>query len=191
FGGDGDQNVNLFWLGGGFQPGATNEPGDSDEIEISVSLGGGADSLYITDSDVAQDHFVVGQGSGMFAIGRINLNADETNGIDADLTLILGLETLTINGAGGGDTISGAGGFGTGESFTYPVAIYGNAGPDTLTGGSSYDYIEGGSEADIIKGGPGPDYLNSQDGVQGNDSVYGGTGADICVTDPGDSKTSC
>jgi hypothetical protein len=189
--GDGDQEVDLSWLGGGFQPGATDEPGDSDEIEISISLGGGTDKLFITDLDVAPDNFVAGGSSGPFVVGQINLNAGETNGIDADVTIILGLEKLMINGAGSGDTISGAGGAGTAGEFTVPMELYGNQGPDTLRGGSAADKIYGEAGDDIVKGGPGPDLLYTIDGVSGNDAAFGGTGNDMCQVDPGDQKTSC
>jgi type II secretory pathway pseudopilin PulG len=46
--GAGDQTVNLYWAGAGFKPGFTNEAGDSDEIEVSVSLGGGTDKLTVS-----------------------------------------------------------------------------------------------------------------------------------------------
>jgi hypothetical protein len=194
FAGDGGQALTVNTKGnGGFQPGFTDEPGYSDEVEISISLGGGDnDVVTIQGGESTSDHFVAGRSSGGFALlGRVNFNADEATGVDADVTLVLGIETLSFFGGGGGDTMSGTGGYGTGESYNAHMDINGGDGPDTLTGGAADDSIFGGAGADALKGGPGPDYLNTHDGVQGNDTAQGGNGADTCITDPGDSKTSC
>jgi Ca2+-binding RTX toxin-like protein len=188
-GGAGTQILGIHLDYGGFKPGFTNEPGTSDEIEISVSLGGDSDSLNIRGSGVG-DNIVVGKSSGFAVLGRMNLNAYETTGVDADLTLIVGIEEIVLYGKGGNDTISGAGGAGTGDAATHMLKIAGDDGADTLTGGAVGDKIGGGQGTDVMKGGAGPDWLDAQDGA-GGDSVYGGTGADTCVLDAGDSATSC
>jgi len=208
FAGAGDQVVTLHWLGNGFKPGATDEPGNSDEIEIAVSLGGGTDRLFIG-AGAGADKIVVGKSSGPFSNGAVNLNAGETRGVDVDITLIVGTESIGINGSGGSDTISGNGGAGTGDAYGLPLTLSGNVGDDTLTGGAAADEISGGlgddtlaggasgdtivggPDADTLKGGPGPDYLYANDGVNGNDEVFGGTGADTCFVDSGDVMTSC
>ena len=156
--------------------------------------------------DGSADKVRIGKSSGFGIAGRVNLNAGETTGIDADITLVLGIERLSFNGSSGNDTISGAGGVGTGEAFTIPLSLYGHIGNDTLTGGTagdditgaegddtlaggaSGDTLNGGADADTLKGGGGPDYLNATDGVSGNDQSLGGTGADTCVGDPGDQR---
>jgi len=208
FAGAGDQLVTLHWLGNGFRPGVTNEAGGSDEIEIYISLGGGTDRLFIG-AGGANDKIVVGKPALAFSNGAINLNAAERRGVDADITLVVGTETVSINGSGGSDTISGQGGSGTGAVFALPLTLSGNIGDDTLTGGAAADDISGelgndtlaggaagdtiigGPDADTLKGGSGPDFLYSDDGVSGNDQVYGGNGADTCTIDPGDATTSC
>jgi Ca2+-binding RTX toxin-like protein len=139
----------------------------------------------------------------------VNLNAAETTGIDADITLLIGVERLRINGAGGSDNISGAGGAGTGDPFTLPMELTGTSGDDilkggtagdqlqggfdddTLAGGGGSDSLNGGDDADTLKGGGGPDFLHATDGVSGNDEVFGGKGADTCDADVGDTVTSC
>ena len=193
FAGAGDQALTVsVKANDGFQPGFTDERGSSNEVEISISLGGGDNDVVNIAGEGAADHFVAGRSSGgLGLLGRINTNADESTGLDADITLIVGIEHLTLFGNGGADTLSGAGGFGTGESYAAHMYISGVDGADILTGGAAADWIYGGPGPDTLKGGPGPDYLNTQDGVPGNDEAFGGMGADSCVTDPGDATTSC
>ena len=174
----------------GFVPGFTNEPGNSDEIEISVSLGGGHDKLSIVGAETA-DHIVLGASSGGFAMGRANLNAGEATGVDADLTMVIGIEEVEVIGGNGGDTISGAGGAATGEKVAFPLTVYGGNNSDLLTGGAAGDYLQGSYGSDTIQGGPGPDHIHATDGVDGNDTIQGGKGVDFCDTDAGDSESSC
>ena len=108
----------------------------------------------------------------------------------SDLTMILGIEAVYIFGTTGPDTISGAGGSGTGDPASFSLFINGQDGEDAVTGGAMADTVIGGNDADVIKGGAGPDYLNSKDGTP-TDKVYGGDGADNCLTDLGDFKKSC
>ena len=190
--GAGHQVVSIFVGGGGFKPGFTDEPGTSDEIEISVSLGGDTDTFAIIGDNTARgDKVVMGKSSGFAVQGRINLNPGESSGIDGDVTLILGIEDVFMFGRDGTDTLSADGGSGTGSPVEFPVIISGGKGGDTLTGGNAADHIEGGTGPDIIKGGAGPDVLNSADGTNGNDEVFGGSGVDACTIDPGDVTTSC
>jgi hypothetical protein len=192
FGGDSDQIVTVNTKkNGGFQPGFTNESGSSDEVEISISLGNGnADGVNLQ-GDGSSLHYVAGRSSGSFALlGRVNFNANEATGVDADITLIVGIEQLVMVGGGGGDTFSGAGGYGTGESYIGYMRMFGNDGPDVLTGGAAHDWIYAGAGIDTIKGGAGPDYLDSKDGT-GGEQVSGGGGNDTCNVDAGDLKTSC
>jgi len=188
--GAGTQFVRFFFDYGGFKPGFTDEPGSSDEIEISVSLGGDSDGLSLWGGGTA-DHWTVGKSSGFAVRGKINLNADEVTGIDADLTIILGAEEIALVGRDGPDQISGAGGAGTGAAADFNLKIAGLDGADEVTGGDAGDNIVGGNGPDVLKGGPGPDLIDSTDGVSGNDQIFGGQGVDNCFFDAGDSVAGC
>ena len=183
------QFLNIDLNNGGFKPGFTNEPGSSDEIEISISLGGNSDDVYITGTDNS-DNIVVGKSSGYFVLGRINFNAAEATGVDADVTLILGIENVTVFGHGGADTISGGGGAGTGDTFALFMRIEGGNGPDDLTGSSVHDTIYGDAGLDVLYGLAGADELDATDGA-GGDQIFGGKGVDNCLADPGDTVTNC
>lgn len=98
FAGYGDQGVDLWLREGGFKPGLTNEAGNSDEIEIAVSLGGGADRLSFTGNDQAADNLRFGASSGPYVVGGANLNAGESTGVDEDLFTIVGTEHVSVYG---------------------------------------------------------------------------------------------
>lgn len=192
FAGDGDQIITVNTkANGGFQPGFTDEAGSSDEVEISISLGNGSADGVDLQNDGSAVHYVAGRSSGSFALlGRVNVNANEATGVDADITMIIGIEQLLLVGSDGGDTFSGAGGYGTGESYIGYMRMFGNGGPDTLIGGAAHDWIYAGAGADTLKGGGGPDYLDSKDGT-GGEQVLGGPGDDTCNVDVTDLTTSC
>jgi hypothetical protein len=189
--GAGTQFVVLYLDNGGFKPGFTDEPGTSDEIEISISLGGDNDSFVVYGSDTAADNIVIGKSSGFGVMGKMNLNANETTGIDADLTLIVGVEERVVLSRGGQDDVSGGGGAGTGDAADFLLKLGGGNAGDQLTGGTVKDSIIGGDGPDVLKGAGGPDFIDSNDGVSGNDQIFGGNGSDSCNFDSGDSVTSC
>ena len=189
-GGANSQVVGVRLDYGGFTPGFTDEPGSSDEIEISVSLGGDNDTLQIFGGGFG-NNIVIGKSSGFAVKGKLNLNPNETSGVDADLTVIIGVEQVMVFAEGGQDVVSAMGGSGTGDPADFLVFLDGGDGGDALTGGAVKDLIAGGDGADVIKGGPGPDDLNSVDGVHGNDAIFGGNGSDSCSYDVGDTLTSC
>lgn len=173
------------------QVGVDEDDGLAQVVVQRNGMGGGTgDTLRVFGSSGA-DHVIAGKSSGFGALGRMNLNSDELDGIDADLTLIVGIEIVRLYGFNGPDALSAAGSGGTGESADFSVQIVGGDGADVLTGGTVHDYIIGSGGADVLKGGAGPDTLDATDGVQGNDAVYGGTGDDTCLADPGDQKKSC
>jgi Ca2+-binding RTX toxin-like protein len=90
-----------------------------------------------------------------------------------------------INGGGAADKMNGH------QDIDY---LAGNAGDDKMLGGGAGDELHGNigrpSDNDVAKGSKGPDFIDVADS-RGNDSAAGGAGADTCVTDPGDSESSC
>ena len=97
------------------------------------------------------------------ASGTSNLIINVGVGENADFTAITantfdsGTDTLTINGATGGETILGS---------NIASTISGNAGNDNITGGSAADEINGGANNDTLDGNGGADTLT---GGAGND----------------------
>ena len=79
--------------------------------------------------------------------------------------------------------------------------LFGNRGDDELRGGPGSDLLddslahaEGVSPdtgADALVGGAGDDVLRARDEVDGNDTLDGSVGMDLCHADPGDPMTSC
>lgn len=144
---------------GGFVPGLTDEPADtSDEIEFRVDLGTGtgADSLVVDGAfDIGGDNIRSGAGG-------INLNAGEATG-DADVTnpasnaFPAGVESVSVLGNPGNDTLSAGGLAGTGAAATVPHLLTGDAGIDSLLGGAAGDTMRGGEDNDTLGGGGGVD----------------------------------
>lgn len=125
--------------GGTFTPGATDEDGDSDEIEFSVDLPGGG-ILRISGRD-GTDHVTIG-GAGA------NLNANEAT---SDVDVVLGgAARWELAGVSGDDVLSIAGGDGTGG----PVA------GATVRGGTGNDTIRAALDGCVIAGEGGVDTLD-------------------------------
>lgn len=61
------------------------------------------------------------------------------------------------------------------------ASLYGLGGDDTLRGGDDADTLHGGAGADRLFGGRGDDRLH----LGAGDQVWGGTGADVFVIEPG------
>ena len=126
---------------GPFAPGATDEPGSSDEIEFAVDLGGGIDALSVV-GGAGMDAFVAG-------LNGINLNALETDGADADV-VVAGVEQLGLVGLEMNDTLSTAGGNGTGTGSTIPATLTGGTGAEMFSGGPAPDRFDGGTGFDRV-----------------------------------------
>ena len=109
--------------GGAFAPGLTPETEAGPEIEFVLTLPGGAPTVRILGA-AGPDHVVVG------ALG-INLDATEPVG-DPDVTMTGG-PALSVDGAGGNDTLSVAGGAGTGAPSA-GAGLAGGGGDDLLLG---------------------------------------------------------
>ena len=150
----GDANDVLTLLGD-FRPGLTPEGDGTDEIELTVDLGAGADALVLnlgTTDDVL-----------LFTSTGADLGGDG----DQDLSLA-GVENVTVRAMSGDDTI---------DASDYPRAItlLGGTGADTLVGGPGADQIDGGDGNDVLSGGVGDDVLT---GGRGNDVEQGQSGRD-------------
>jgi Ca2+-binding RTX toxin-like protein len=164
-----------------FAPGFADEPGGSDEIEFDVDLGAGKDGFFLDyRAPAAANHTVLGG-------KRINLNAGEGDGIDADVTL-RGTESVDFHAATGvegepGDVIDARGGAGTpAEAFRLRLFADGRKGDDLLIGGRVGDQLLGEEGDDRVRGMDGDD---DPSGEEGNDRVKGGKGRDLVEGGPG------
>ncbi|MEO8475940.1 MAG: hypothetical protein ABI572_02675 [Actinomycetota bacterium] len=187
-GGAGGQRAVVSLASGRFEPGRTDEPGTSDEIEIYVSLGGGTDSLRVMGGN-QRDSIV----AGTTGQPRINLNAGEGDTVDYDLSVMDNVELLAIDGNGRADSISATGSFGTGSVLRRAITIAGGDGNDNLTGGAGADVLTdktGTGDADVLIGKGGGDTLSTRDG-DGRDRAIGGPGTDTCAVDGGDTAIAC
>jgi Tol biopolymer transport system component len=86
-----------------------------------------------------------------------------------------------ICGGGGDDVVDGRGG---------NDRVMGGTGDDLVIGGPGRDVLFGGPGADDLWGGHGSDRLDTRaDGAI--DRVHGGSGQDVCLTDPDDVVAGC
>jgi Ca2+-binding RTX toxin-like protein len=166
--------------GGAFEPGFTAEPSGSSEIEIVTSLGDTTDVIVVRGTP-GNDTIRMGS-TGM------GLNSDS----DGDVTFAPLPAQVEILGLGGTNTLSGAGGFGTGSVFPGKVILragdlgdllQGGSGSDELYGGAGNDTLEGNNGSDLATGGGGNDVLR---GGNDNDELIGGPGADQFLGSSGD-----
>ena len=88
-----------------------------------------------------------------------------------DELFFTGIESQSLNGANGNDTVRGGAGNDT---------VRGGNGDDTVRGGSGDDDVRGGFGNDFVKGGEGNDTVN---GGRDNDTLAGGSGDDVFVFD--------
>jgi len=163
----------------GFEPGFTNEPGGSDEIEMSFDFSSGGRWTLAPDASGSSLPIDMALGG-----NQINFNRSETDGVDADAT-VTGAAEVFVYGSNAGDAILGNGGFGTtGGQFAIRMVVSSGPGPDLISGGRRADDLSGGLDADLIFGGRGRDSLKGLAGIDrlfgqaGNDKLLGGTGRD-------------
>jgi Ca2+-binding RTX toxin-like protein len=104
------------------------------------------------------------------------VSVESLNGSKFDDTLTGSFAINQISGGGGNDTISGLSGW---------DKLFGAGGNDTLRGGGGNDQVVGDDGADTLLGQESDDWIKSRDGVEGNDSVDGGThiNGDTCLKD--------
>lgn len=187
--GAGDQDLDIVLGVGRLGPGAGDEAGSSDEIEIDIDLGSGLDTVAVLATDAPLDVRAGSSGG----VHLLNLNAGEQSGVDADVT-IRGVERIHLSGGPAGDRMLATGGLGTGSVLALSVLVADHAGgDDLLVGGRGDDDItdSANGDTDTLRGGPGEDYLYAADGDLTADSLSGGPGADVCATDAVDVVASC
>jgi Ca2+-binding RTX toxin-like protein len=179
---DQNQTVIIDQTNGEFEPGNGAGEGDDSEIQWTIDLDGGTDNVQILGTPTG-DHIRVGTSG-------VNLNADEVIGPDFDITLT-DVESLLVDGANGNDTVSGAGGFGTGTATTLPLTVIGGANNDILTGGNganTLSYANAGAAVTVDlsvttaqnTGGAGTDTISGFQNLTGsphNDTLTGTVGA--------------
>jgi Ca2+-binding RTX toxin-like protein len=129
--------VTIDLSGGPFEPGMTPEPDGTSEIEFTLAVPG-ASTVLIAGGPSA-DQIVLG-------VDGVNLNAAESPG-DADV-VIAGTPAVTIQGNGGNDVISVAGGAGTGAASA--AALQGGADDDRLVGAIGGSAFDGGDGVDTV-----------------------------------------
>ena len=191
---EGDDEID----GGGLEP----EEETADESEDSLpelETPQGNFTLTITDSVGEVDLVVAGNQmlvlSGDAAIQHVDLSgvtqltvhgsdASETIMLDLEEAGPLGLESITINGGAGDDSIQVQG---FRREIATTLTINGDDGNDSATvassrsgvnlnGGSGNDRLDGGRGADTISGGAGNDFIQ---GRGGNDVISGDDGNDV------------
>jgi RTX calcium-binding nonapeptide repeat (4 copies) len=171
----------IFRLGTSvpFSPGFTDEPGSSDEIEMSFDFSSGG-RWYLTPSGTSSPVPLD------LALGGnlLNLNAGETDGVDAD-ALVTGPYNVFVEGSVAADRILANGSAGTGgQPLAARMVASTSAGADLIVGGKRGDDLSGGLDPDVIFGGKGKDSLKGEGGIDrlfgqaGNDKLLGGPATD-------------
>jgi Ca2+-binding RTX toxin-like protein len=165
----------------------------ADEGIDSINGDDGNDYLYdifgignTLNGGVGDDTIVAGVGSNVNGGAGINtLVLDYRNqsivanitldaiggGSGSDGTIIQNIESFSIYGSGGDDSIDAS-------ATNYANNLSGYVGNDTLKGGNENDYLFGGDNDDLLVGGG------------GNDSLYGGYGNDVVNGNAGNDYTS-
>jgi hypothetical protein len=173
--------VRIDLVAGPFAPGATDEAGTSDEIELQANMGAGSGDTLVLVGSNGSDFWRLGKTA---AGDGVNLNAgSETSGVvpgrDFDLEYFGVDGHLPINGSTSGDTVLADGGPEFAGPLTTPLDYLeeGGSGNDTVVGSEDDDIIEPGVGDDDVGGGAGDDrYLESEG--EGDDDVDLGPGVD-------------
>ena len=169
------ETLAIDQTGGRLAPGGTAESTGISEIELAVNLGDAAD-VTVVRGNTAADTLAVGTKGVSF-----------NNDADVDITFTPLPSSIELVGGGGGDVLSGRGGFGAGQVFAGRVTLRAGDGGDSLSGGDLDDVLVGGAGTDTITGGLGNDQLDGQGGADtlsgndGNDTIVGGAGADSLI----------
>jgi Ca2+-binding RTX toxin-like protein len=174
--------ANTIALGAGapFQPGFTDEPGPSDEIEIEMDLG-----FKDTFQYVEHPTNVRAGSDPMDKATALNLNAGESEGVDADVLIDQHVRAVYLSANGDdGSRLDTSGGAATGGPYAGRTILIGSLEADVLIAGLRRSDISAYSGADKIIGSPVFDSVNGSggadeiDGLDGNDGLRGGEGED-------------
>jgi Ca2+-binding RTX toxin-like protein len=169
-GGAGGQYLTVDQTNGRFRPGASPE-GDLAEIEFSIDLGVGTDTLVMIGTPTADRMFFVSSSS-------VKVNYDEDTDLDlAGVDRFMGYARAGNDDVGAGSVPIFARGQGGDDSMN--GAIY----EDSLDGGSGNDILNGSYDRDVLIGGSGSDRLR---GNEGSDEHYPGLGHDLVIGGSGD-----
>lgn len=155
---------------GPLAPGATDEPGQGDEIEVAVIESYDPKVVNVAGGP-GDDRIEIGQNRETQVGANLNAGAD---GAHRDVDVFAGFfpgerVALRVIGRGGDDEISALGTPG----FAAPVTV---AERVVMTGGPGDDVIAGGPSPDSISGDDGDDELL---GGRGNDKISVGPGRDV------------
>jgi Ca2+-binding RTX toxin-like protein len=179
--------------------GATDETlildGTNGFFALGAATGGGITATLGAGTDVVQ---LIGTASADVIIAGRSTTDDwliVNQDLFKDVSLV-GVESITLSGAGGADLLTGSGlhptwpratYFSSGLPLTRPLTVEGGAGDDALTGGGGDDTLRGGADADTITGSEGVDVAFGDAGddlfdegaaANGADVFNGGTGTD-------------
>ena len=97
----------------------------------------------------------------------------------------------SIYGGPGADHMYGGAGQDRMSGESGVDVMWGGPGNDKVNGGSDNDVVVGDAGDDELAGGSGDDKIYGRDGRANNDSLWGETGKDTCLADPGDQKHTC
>ena len=157
--------------------GTENDTIDGNRGNDDVGMGSGSDSFVWNAGDGADEI----RGDADSDTVTVNGSATGADAITVAPTAVIGhavvsggpdvatTESLTVNGLGGDDTISGGALVGL-----FELTLNGGVGVDVLNGGNGNDILVGGADGDTV------------DGNVGADVALLGTGDDAFVWDPGD-----
>ncbi len=173
----GESYFTIDLRGGPFAPGETDEPGDSDEIDIQAVMGDGDDRLYIWGAP-GDDFWRLGQtakGTGVNLNAGLESRPGETPDVDLDLR---GATLGVLMSDTGDDRVLASGGPEFTGPFPMRVDVNGGDGDDQLAGGNGPDNITDGPGNDDVRGGANDDQIVEWGPTAGDDTFEGGTGID-------------
>jgi Ca2+-binding RTX toxin-like protein len=134
----------------------------------AVSIDGGDGQDAVTYSGTGSDDAIAIEPDGSAGVATSDLSSGGAPQITSNV------ESLTVAGRAGNDTIAASNGL----AGLTQLTIDGGAGDDTLTGGDGSDTLIGGPGTDVVTGG------------RGNDTAQLGSGNDTFVWNPGDGSDS-
>jgi Ca2+-binding RTX toxin-like protein len=175
-GGDGVFEIDL--RGGPFAPGQTDEPGNTDEIDIQALMGAGTDDRLYMWGGPANDFWRLGHtamGTGVNLNAGLESQPGETPNVDVDLREA---EMAVLMSGPGDDHVLANGGPEFLGAFPERIDVNGDEGNDVLAGGNGPDNFTDGPGNDQVSGGANNDSIIEWGPTAGDDSFEGGSGID-------------